>query len=246
MRIGGVIVSVIGHVGAVMLTLLSWNMNPPEPISAGAVVPVEVVNVAPESNVRALAPPLPEIEEEEIPAMADIPAVEQPHLAEAAPSARQRPRQNNELDLAALGRDLLEDKQRTPTQRRAEGAPADRARQGAGLGTQEVAAVEDRLRALARAHITRNQCWRMPVDLPEPERLVITVQFQLNRHGGLEGQPRVTAPNNYGFDPAMRTAAEAALRAVRQCDPFPFADDPVVGDHYEQWRSMEYVFRPRL
>lgn len=245
MRLGGVIVSVIGHAGAVMLTLLSWNLNPPDAPPAGAVVPVEVVTVAPESNVRALAPPQPEIEED-IPAVADAPEIEQPPPAEAAPNARQRPRERNELDFAALQRELLVDKQRTPTQRRQEGAPADRARQGAGLGTQEVAALTDRLRALSRAHIARNQCWREPVDLPEPERLVITVQFSLNRHGGLEGQPRVVAPVNYGFDPAMRTAAESALRAVRQCDPFPFADDPVVGDHYDQWRTMEYVFRPRL
>ena len=86
----------------------------------------------------------------------------------------------------------------------------------------------------------------MPVDLPDPERLVVTVRFTLNRNGTLNGQPEVISPRNYTFDPPMRTAVEAALRAVRTCDPFPFADDPVVGDHYEIWQDTEYTFRPSL
>jgi hypothetical protein len=84
----------------------------------------------------------------------------------------------------------------------------------------------------------------MPIDLPDPERLVVTVEFDLNRNGTLNGQPRVTNPRNYTFDPYMRVAAENALRAVRQCDPFPFADDPVLRDHYELWREPEVTFDP--
>jgi hypothetical protein len=44
----------------------------------------------------------------------------------------------------------------------------------------------------------------------------------------------------------MRVAVESALRAIRTCDPYPFADDPIVGEHYQLWREMEYTFRPRL
>jgi hypothetical protein len=84
----------------------------------------------------------------------------------------------------------------------------------------------------------------MPIDLPDPDRLVITVQFELNRNGTLNGQPVVTNPRNYTFDPNMRIAAEAALRAVRTCDFSFFSDDPVVGDHYEIWRQTEFTFRP--
>ncbi|MEZ6022615.1 MAG: cell envelope integrity protein TolA [Hyphomonadaceae bacterium] len=100
--------------------------------------------------------------------------------------------------------------------------------------------MRDRVRSLARAHLRR--CWRMPVDLPDPERLVVTVEFELNRNGTLNGQPRVTSPRNYTFDPPMRAAADSALRAVRQCDPYPFPDDPVVGEHYQLWREQQLVF----
>jgi hypothetical protein len=136
----------------------------------------------------------------------------------------------------------LLDKQREPGRPRNEGQRAERNQRGAGLGTAEVAALEDRAAALVRAHLRR--CWRMPVDLADPDRLVVRVQFDLNRNGTLNGQPRVLSPSNYTFDPPMRTAVEAALRAVRQCDPYPFPDDPTVGEHYDIWRTQDYTFRP--
>jgi hypothetical protein len=233
----GVIVSLVGHVGAVMMTLLAWEARSSLPATAGAVVPIEIVDVALESNVRALAEAVPDEEvspEEQEPTIAE----EQP--APAPTPQPQRRQQNQEFDLSAIAG--LLDKQRDPGRRRNEGERADRTQQGAGLGTGEVAALEDRARALARAHLRR--CWRMPVDLPDPERLVVTVQFDINRNGTLNGQPRVTSPRNYTFDPAMRTAVEAAVRAVRVCDPYPFPDDPVVGEHYEIWRETEFTFRP--
>jgi hypothetical protein len=240
----GWLVSAIAHVGVAMMTLLTaWETPPVDIPESGMVVPIDVVNIAAESNVRALAPP-----QQEEAAPADAAAEPPPpQEAEAAPdpNPRERPRQN-ELDLAALSRELMVDKQRPPRPERVDGAPSERTQRGAGLGTAETARLEDRLRAIARTHITRNNCWRMPIDLPEPDRLVITVSFDLDRNGNLRGEPRVTSPSNYNSDPAMRTAAESALRAVRLCDPFPFADDPTVADHYELWRQMEYTFRPRL
>jgi hypothetical protein len=43
----------------------------------------------------------------------------------------------------------------------------------------------------------------------------------------------------------MSTAVDNALRAVRSCDPYPLADDPVVGEHYDIWRTQVYTFRPQ-
>lgn len=234
----GVIVSLVGHAGAVMMTMLAWEARSTITPAIGAVVPVEIVDVAPESNVRALAEDVPE---DEVAAQEEETVEAEPEPAPAPEAPPQRPRQrNDEFDLAAIAR--MVDKQRTPGRERREGERADRTQQGAGLGTAEVAALEDRARALARAHLRR--CWRMPVDLPEPDRLVVTVEFDINRNGTLNGQPRVVSPRNYTFDPAMRTAVEAAVRAVRVCDPYPFPDDPVVGEHYEIWRETEFTFRP--
>jgi hypothetical protein len=194
--------------------------------------------VAAESNVRALAEDVPEAE---VSPDEQIPSEAQPEPAPTPEPTPQRPRQQNDaFDLSAVAG--LLDKQREPGRPRNEGQRAERNQRGAGLGTAEVAALEDRAAALVRAHLRR--CWRMPVDLADPDRLVVRVQFDLNRNGTLNGQPRVLSPSNYTFDPPMRTAVEAALRAVRQCDPYPFPDDPTVGEHYDIWRTQDYTFRP--
>jgi len=233
----GVIVSIIGHVGAVLMTLLVWETRDVIVPMSGSVVPVEIVDIAAESNVRALAEDVPDDEVS--------PAEQEPTEAEERPApaptpAPRQPQRSDDFDLDSVAG--LINREREPGRRQNDGQRADRTQQGAGLGTAEVAAIEDRVRALARAHMRR--CWRMPVDLPDPDRLVVTVQFEINRNGTLNGQPRVLSPRNYTFDPAMRTAVEAALRAVRVCDPYPFPDDPVVGEHYDLWRETEFTFRP--
>lgn len=235
-------VSAIGHVGFVMMTLLAWETRSTLAPNIGAVVPVDIVAVAPESNVRALAPPVqdtatPEAQDQTTPQPTPAPTPEP-----APPPPHPTPHQQDQFDLASIAR--LVDRSRQAGQQRTEGAASNRTQQGAGPGNQDVVSLQDRVRALARAHLRR--CWRMPIDLPDPDRLVVTVQFDLNRNGTLNGQPVVVSPRNYTFDPDMRTAVEAALRAVRTCDPYPFADDPVVGDHYEIWRQTEFTFRPNF
>jgi hypothetical protein len=234
----GVIVSIIGHVGAVMMTLLAWDAHSNLTPAIGSVVPVEIVDIAPESNVRALSEDVPDAEEaatEELPAEAE-------EASEPSPTPQPRPRrEQDDFNLDAIAGML--DKQREPNRPRPqEGERADRNQQGAGLGTAEVAAMEDRVRALTRRHLMR--CWRMPVDLPDPDRLVVTLEFEVDRHGNLRGQPRVTSPRNYTFDAPMRSAVEAAVRAVRTCDPYPYPEDPVVGEYYEAWDDLEFTFRP--
>jgi hypothetical protein len=240
----GVAVSIIGHIGAVLMTMLAWDARPAVIPMAGSVVPVEIVDVAAESNVRALAEDVPdeEVSPEDTQTVTEESQPEQ--TAAPAPRRDQRRPREEEFNLAEISG--LIDKQREPGRPRNEGQRADRNQQGAGLGTAEVAALEDRARALARAHLRR--CWRMPADLPEPDRLVVTIEFDLNRNGTLNGQPRVTNPpaGSYTYDQAMRTAVDAALRAVRTCDPYPFPDDPVVVEHYDIWRETEFTFRPRF
>jgi hypothetical protein len=236
----GVLVSIIGHIGLVMMTMLAWEARSEIPATGGSVVPIEIVDVAEESNVRALAR---QVEGDESPMQADAPtAEEEPPPAPAVAPAPPRTRSAAD-DFSPEAVAQMLNKDRTPSPPRQDGAPSDRNRPGAGLGTEERASMEDRVRSLTRAHLTR--CWRMPVDLPEPERLIVTLEFDLNRNGTLNGQPRVTSPSNYTFDPPMRTAVEAALRAVRQCDPYPFPDDPVVGEHFETWARLTFIFRPR-
>jgi hypothetical protein len=237
----GWVVSFIGHVGAVMMTLLVWETRSTIAPSAGLTVPVDIVDVAPESNVRALstdpseeATPTPAAEEATV---ATPPA---PTPAPAAP-APQPPRRNaaqEQNDLLAQAQNLIDRSQHQPERR--SGAQGPRNQTGVGLGTAEAASLRDRAGSLVKAAMQR--CWRMPADLPDPERLVVVLHFNLNRNGTLSGQPSVVSPGAYQFDPPMAQAVASALRAVRSCDFAFLPGDPLVGPHYELWQENEYRF----
>jgi len=237
----GWVVSFIGHVGAVMMTLLVWETRTSMPASTGLSVPVEIVDVAPESNVRALSEdpseettPAPAAEEATI----ETPPAPTPAPAPPTPQPPRRNAAQEQNDLLAQAQNLI-DRSQHQEQRRS-GAQGPRNQAGAGLGTAEVVSLQDRARALVRAHM--RTCWRMPADLPDPERLVVTVQFVLNRNGTLNGQPIVVSPRSYQFDPPMSQAVANALRAVRSCDFSFLQSDPVVGPHYDIWQQQNYTF----
>lgn len=244
----GWIVSTIGHAGAVLMTLVAWPAaSSIEERIGGEIVPVEVVTISDFSNVRALAPEPEDTGEAEA---QDIPQgeEEEPEPIPAEEPEPARPRRPS-LDLGALDRELMTDKERNrgdrPRPSTENAARDERTRRGAGLGTAETARLEDHLAAVARAHIDRNRCRRSLEDMRDPDRLVVTLEIDFDRNGRMRGAPRVVQPTSVMGDPEMRVAVDYALRAMRQCDPFPFPDDPLLADHYEIWREMTYTFHPR-
>jgi hypothetical protein len=231
----GWVVSFIGHVGFVIMTLLAWETRTTLVPSGVVAVPIEIVDIAPESNVRALAEEVPD---EEVAPQEEQTTEEQPEVA-PAPAPRQRP-QDESFDLSSVAG--LLDKQREPGRERNEGQRAERNQRGAGLGTAEVAALEGRVVALMQRAMQR--CWRMPVDQPDYERLRVTLEFDLDRNGNLRGQPRVISPTNYTFDAPMQVAVNNARRAIQTCEPYPFPTDPQLGNHYEAWDKITFNFYP--
>lgn len=236
----GVAVSIVGHVGAVMMTMLVWQAHTAIAPMGTQVVPVEIVDVADESNVRALSEDAPEGEQQADEAQEAAPEpAPAPTPAPTPPQPQRRNQQQASDDFDAF----LRNYDTRAGRRHTDGETADRSQQGVGPGTgPERVTLEARAAALVQAAMRR--CWRMPADLPDPERLIVVLEFDINRNGTLNGQPRVVSPppGSYAFDQPMRAAVEAAQRAVRVCDPYPFADDPVVGDHYEIWRTNRYRF----
>jgi hypothetical protein len=191
--------------------------------------------------VRALAVPTPE---DSAPAATEVSSPEpQPAPAPTPASPRPTPRpQRDQFDLGSIAQ--LVDRSRRAGEEHVEGANANRNQRSAGQGTHDVASLQDRAAAILKAEMLR--CWRAPIDLPNPDRLVVTVHIELDRNGNLRGQPSVISPpGGNSFDPSMRTAVASALRAVRACDPYTrLATDPIVGAHYEIWGAQDYVFRP--
>ncbi len=238
----GVLVSIIGHIGFAMMTMLAWEARSEMPAFGGSVVPVEIVDVAEESNVRALTQ---DVATEE-PAAAEeqqIATNEAPPAPTPTPTPQRRNRSEDAFE--DLLRQGMTNTDATPAPRRVDGASSDRTQAGAGLGTAERASLEDRASALMRD--ATNRCWRSTADMPDPERLVVVLEVQLNRNGGLVGQPtRIQPPNRPTYDPLMQEALRRAEQAVRLCDPYTrIADDRVVGEHYDIWRSVQIRFGPR-
>jgi len=240
----GLVVSLIGHVGAVLMTLLAWEASSSLPREGVAVVPIEIVDMAPEANVRALALDVPDEEVAPQDEEETRPNEAQPTPAPNASPRRPQPRtQDDEFNLADA--DQFIDRQRDAGQRRQDGAPADRNQRAAGLGTAERASLEGRIATIVRSELQR--CWRTVADMQDPERLRVTLAFRLNRDGSLNGQPRVVSPTNYTFDPQMAEAVNRALRAVRTCDPIDrLPEDPIVGEYFDVWREQEVTFGLRV
>src|SRR5215470_10856232 len=95
MRAAGWAISAVGHVGFVMMTLLAWETRSTLIANVGAVVPVDIVDVAPESNVRALAQPTPE---DAVPEPQEQPAPPAPAPAPAPTPAAAQPRHERQND----------------------------------------------------------------------------------------------------------------------------------------------------
>ncbi len=260
----GLTSSLVIHAAALSAGLLVVRAPPPVREAAPSLsIPVDLVAIAPRTNVREAAdtakeaPPeiASELETEGAPPAAE-PAPPPPAQAPApAPSATARkpqpaPRQAERPDPGAaapqarpLDLDRLAEMvdrsrpagqvERPRASPNANLDPDGRPRRRAGAGSAMTATAEDALRAQLK------RCWRAPVDLPNPERLVVKVRVSLNRDGAIARPPEVVDAAPPG-DGAMKAAEERATRAVRVCAPYAL---PPEG--YEIWSDLILRFDPR-
>lgn len=82
------------------------------------------------------------------------------------------------------------------------------------------------------------RCWNVPVGVRGIESMQVRLRIAMNRDGsvarvGIEDQARMAA------DPAFRTVAESAQRAVLSCQL------ALPAEKYEQWREMVMTFHPK-
>lgn len=88
--------------------------------------------------------------------------------------------------------------------------------------------------------LVMSKCWGSVADLPEPQRLAVTLRIDLDKTGQLMGDPVIVRPVEIAeYDEAMRTALARAVRAVKKCAPY----DELPVEHYEVWKRMTLHFR---
>ena len=259
----GIVVSGALHLGVIGATLVAWPHALNLPDEETPVVPVELVTIADTSNIAPTVtqpepepvaeptpPPEPVVKEEPPPpeevAPSEKPPPEEKVAEEAEPEAKPprnpiipRPRppaekpQKFDLDnvLALLDKRAPKAPPAPPNARVAEQAIR-------GIGAQNAMTLDIRDALLAQMR----ECWNVPAGAPEPEKLIVQVRVFLARDGDLAQPPQLmpdsraaAASNAY-----IRTAAEAALRAVNVCAPYH--DLPT--DRYDVWREIVMTFDP--
>jgi hypothetical protein len=182
-----------------------------------------------------VAPPLPE----EKPAPPEPPKVVEAKPPPAPPVPRQRPRPEPPQPQFSVDSVLALLDSRAPPKPAPpppETPIAETAQKGLGAQTASTIDLRDALLSQIR------ECWNVPVGAPTPEKLIVQVRVFLARDGSLaqppllEPQTRAAAASN----PYMRTAAEAALRAVNVCEPYKL----LPADRYDSWREIVMTFDP--
>jgi colicin import membrane protein len=91
------------------------------------------------------------------------------------------------------------------------------------------------LAGLMRQAVSR--CWNINAGLDGIERIVVKVEVKLTRDGRLIGTPRVV---NSIPSPLFRDAADSAVRALVQCEPYSLPPDKYEGG----WEFMVLNFDP--
>lgn len=111
---------------------------------------------------------------------------------------------------------------------------AEAPRRGAGERQGNTAS----LQAAMRRQV--GYCWRSVADLPDPERLVVTVSVRLDQDGNIIGSAETTNPRRRPIgDRPMGVAMDRALVAVRKCAPYKLPKDD-----YDKWKEIEVTIGP--
>ena len=244
----GVALSALFHglIFAAALFTFHRNFETPED---SHVVPVDLVTIADQTNVTAQAPPAPEPEKMDRPQPvleappepqmqevepAPVPPMPQFDIAKEKPKPVDKPaptKKEMQQDFNALLNKL------TAPEKPVKNAKAGpRVVQGIGAGNLMTA---DLVTAL-RSQIAR--CWSPPTGAPDARDLVADFDVSLNPDGTVgrlqmtPGTAAAAAGNGY-----TRAAAEAASRAIYQCQPYRLPPD-----RYAQWREINpFNFDPR-
>ena len=246
----GVVLAAAFHILIFSAALLTFQRNFDTPEDSN-VVPVDLVTIADVTNVAAQAPPAPEqqMEKMDIPVPANEPPPD-PVMQEVEPAPEPPmpkfeiqkevkkpvekpvpPKKNPAQDFAALLNKLT-----APEKPVKNAKPAERAIQGIGSGNAMTANIADAL----KSQIYR--CWSPPMGAPDAHDLVVDYALRLNQDGTVAtlqltpGTQVMAASNAY-----TRAAAEAASRAIYQCQPYRLP-----ADRYNVWREINPLrFDPR-
>ncbi|MCB2096911.1 MAG: hypothetical protein KDE05_04700 [Parvularculaceae bacterium] len=265
----GVLASFLLHACAIGLAFISLPDFLRTKVVEATVIPVELIReaelaektsvpaAAPKPKPKAEEPPdLPKPKEEEPkptpkaesePAPKPEPKAEEPapkpELPKPKPQEKPKPKPKQEdLDLDALSA-LVDKSRKSDAASDADSnatLEAERARPAIGAGDRLAASEIDKMRAAV------SRCWNASaiIGAPEPEKLIVELDIDLNRDGTLSGAPRVVnaLQINLSGNRFWKVAEQNAIRAVQACQPYDFFD-PM---RYQEWKAFTLNFDPSI
>lgn len=220
----------------------------PEPVPATemAALPEPQQDVAPdpvEEAIAATAPEPPaepeeELKVEELPLPAQRPERPPAQTAKTDDRRKPEPKQQAAATPKAPESESLEDEVAALlNQEQASGGGAQRSQQQASLGGERTTGgselTQSEMDAL-RGQI--QQCWNPPAALGAAD-LKVSVRFQLDQNGMIEGRPSVTGSSG------NRAADDSAVRAILRCEQLNQGYKLPV-EKYDAWRDVVVNFDP--
>lgn len=262
-----IIVSAMLHAGIIAAATVAWphaldlSDETPPIVPVDLVTVAEVTNIAPtveesqkpEAQPEQPAPPQPEAaapppqqaeiappepDKTPVPTPKEPPKEAEPNVA-SAPAAPARPRRKPAPDQQKFDVDTvlaMLDKRAPKAAPPAQAKPAETTVKGLGAQDAFTMDLKDALLAQMR------ECWNVPVGAPNPEQLIVQVRVFLRQDGSLAQPPQLEPDSRAAAarTPYMRTAAEAALRAVNVCEPYK----RLPPEKYDAWREIVMTFDP--
>jgi colicin import membrane protein len=152
--------------------------------------------------------------------------------AKAAPPQPPKPKQERVFDPTKMA--ALLDK-RDPTRQSITGAALN---SSASLGTTRGTAATLSQSELDAMRARLASLWNVQPGVEHPEELFVTVRIRLTPDRRLAAPPQVVST---GSSPRYQAAAEAAVRAVLQGQPYTMLRD----ETYDQWKFMDIDFDPK-
>lgn len=244
----GLLVSFLLHAALIGGTYFTWSRMLDASPETHA-VPVDLITVTEKTNVAAMAPPPPptppkievpqptieappppqleQVEPAPEPPMPQFKIKPEPKKVEDQPKPPDQPKKQPSQDFAALLNKLTATPKTPP-----DAKVGPRVVQGVGAANAMTADLADALKSQIY------QCWSPPVGAPNANDLVVDFDLTLNP----DGTPgRATSDALSASNPYTRAAAEAARRAIFQCQPYKLPQD-----RYSQWREINPLrFDPR-
>jgi colicin import membrane protein len=152
--------------------------------------------------------------------------------AKATPPQPSKPKQERTFDQSKIA--ALLDK-RDPTRQAITGATLN---SSASLGTTRGSAATLSQSELDAMRARLASLWNVQPGVEHPEELFVTIRIRLNPDRRLAAPPQVVSS---GSSPRYQAAADAAVRAVLQGQPYTMLRD----ETYEQWKYMDIDFDPK-